>query len=110
VARVVVNGTELGQHTVHRTDAACLTVDKYPSCCLVHSPSSSPSADGQSHLWSRTAIQASSFRYNAYAVALADLVALLVVRCVVDLAEIVFDAAGDGDQEQPGGLVFGPEP
>jgi hypothetical protein len=35
----------------------------------------------------------------------------LFVGCgVIDLAEVVFDAAWDGDQEQPGRLLPGPEP
>src|SRR5262249_38113920 len=36
VTRVVVNGTELGQHAIHRAGAACLTVDEYPRCVLLH--------------------------------------------------------------------------
>ena len=51
-----------------------------------------------------------SFRYDAYAVVLTNLVAFLVGCGVVDLVEVVFDAAWDGDQEQLGGLVLGPEP
>jgi hypothetical protein len=39
-----------------------------------------------------------------------DPVAFFVGCGVVDLAEVVFDAAWNGDQEQPGGLVPGPEP
>src|SRR5580704_1194792 len=50
------------------------------------------------------------FRYDTNAVQLADPVALAVVRGVVDLTEVVFDAAWDDDQEQPGRLVHGPEP
>jgi len=55
-------------------------------------------------------VLAGSFRDDANAVLLADLVELFVGCGVIDLAEVVFDAARDGDQEQPGGLVPGPEP
>jgi hypothetical protein len=51
-----------------------------------------------------------SFRHDTDAVLLADLVALFVGGGVVDLVEVVFDATWDGDQEQPCGLVLGPEP
>ena len=36
VAGVVVDGPELGQHAVHRADAARLAVDEYPWCALAH--------------------------------------------------------------------------
>src|SRR5215467_7293294 len=36
VTRVVMNGPELSQHAMHRTGAACLTVDEYPWCLLAH--------------------------------------------------------------------------
>src|SRR5689334_11114058 len=36
VTRVVVNGPELSQHAVHRTDAACLAIDEYQRCLLAH--------------------------------------------------------------------------
>src|SRR5215471_1947884 len=44
------------------------------------------------------------------AVVLADPGALGVVRSSADLAEVVFDAAWDGDQQQPGDSARGPEP
>jgi len=36
LARVVVNGPELGQHAMDRAGATCLTVDEYPWCVLTH--------------------------------------------------------------------------
>jgi hypothetical protein len=56
------------------------------------------------------AASAGSLRYDTDAVLLADPVALLVGGGVVDLVEVVFDAAWDGNQEQLCGLVPGPEP
>ena len=51
----------------------------------------------------------SSFSYDANTVLFADLVALFVGCGVVDQAEVVLDAAGNDDQEQPGGLASGGE-
>jgi hypothetical protein len=42
-------------------------------------------------------------------VALADLAALVVGGGGVDFAEVVLDAARDGDQQQPGGPARGPD-
>jgi hypothetical protein len=50
------------------------------------------------------------FGYDTNSVQLADPVALDVVRGVVDLTEVAFNPAWNGDHEQPGGLVPGPEP
>ena len=50
------------------------------------------------------------FGYDTNAVQLAEPVSLDVVRGVVDLTEVVFNPAWNGDHEQPGGLVPGPEP
>ena len=51
----------------------------------------------------RPGVAGGSVRQDTNAVELADPVALLVIGGVVDLTEAVFDAAGDGDQEQPWG-------
>ena len=53
---------------------------------------------------------AGSVGYDPDAVQLADPVELDLLRGVVDLTEVVFDAAWNDDQEQPGGRVPGPEP
>ena len=47
---------------------------------------------------------------DANGVPVTDLMALFVACCVIDQAEVVFDAAGNGDEEQPGGLIGGSEP
>jgi hypothetical protein len=52
----------------------------------------------------------SSCRYDTNAVQLTDPVTFPVVWGIVDLAEVVFNAARDGDDEEPGRLVRSPEP
>src|SRR5262249_35869927 len=52
VTCVVVNSPELSQHAMHRTGAACLTVEEYPWCLLAHPSALSPtSARQRPNLW-----------------------------------------------------------
>jgi hypothetical protein len=73
-------------------------------------PVSEPPADTPALFRLAASTPAGSSGYDADAITLADPGALIIAGSSVDLAEVVFDAARDGDQQQPDGRARSPEP